>query len=70
MIGRRRDESESRLQECVIVADHRAIVVRPILANTCISYVTPSLRHGTAYSAKAVLNTIVSDCYGAKNATS
>ena len=53
------------------MADLRVIVVTgPILANTRISYVTPSVRHGTAYSAKAVLNTVISDCYGAKNGIS
>jgi hypothetical protein len=53
VIERRRDKSESRLQKCAVVADHRIVVVGPILANTRISYVTPSLQHETVRSARA-----------------
>ncbi len=40
------------------------------LASIQISYATPSLRHGTVYSARAALSTIISDYCGAKNETS
>jgi hypothetical protein len=71
VIGRRWDESESRLQECAVVADHRAIVVAgPTLADIRVSYVTPSLRHGTVYSAKAALSATITDYCEAKNGTS
>jgi len=52
----RRAEGEPRLQERAVAADHRVILVAgPILANTCVSYVTPSFGRGTVYSVEAAL---------------
>ena len=71
MTRRRRDESESRLQDSVVVTNHRVVVAAgPILADTHISYVTPSLRYETVYLAKSAPSADISDCCIAKNGTS
>jgi hypothetical protein len=69
--GRRRDESESQLQDSAVVTDHRPVVVAgPTLANAHISYVTRSLRYETVPSAKTSPSADISDCCIAKNGTS
>jgi hypothetical protein len=71
VIGRRRDKSESRLQEYAFVTDPRGVVfARPILANSRISYVTPSLQHGIVCLAEAPLSAVIPDYCGAKNGIS
>ena len=71
MIGRRRDKSESRLQKYAFVTDPRGVVFAgPILANSRISYVTPSLRHGIVCLAEAALSAVIPDYCGAKNGIS
>ena len=53
MIGRRRDESKARVQECTVVTDRRVIVAaRSSAANTRISYVTLRREHEPAYLAR------------------
>ena len=53
MVGRRRDESEARVQEYSVVTDRRVIVAaRSSAANTRISYVTLRPEHEPAYLAR------------------
>jgi hypothetical protein len=53
VIGRRRDESKARVQECTVVTDRRVIVAaRSSAANTRISYVTLRREHEPAYLAR------------------
>jgi hypothetical protein len=53
VIGRRRAESEARVQECTFVTDRRVIVTaRSSLANIRISYVTLRRQHGPVHSAR------------------
>jgi 3'-phosphoadenosine 5'-phosphosulfate sulfotransferase (PAPS reductase)/FAD synthetase len=60
--GRRRDESESRLQDSVVVTDRKVgVAAGPTLADTYISYVTPSLRYETVYLDKPASSAGISD---------